>query len=257
MPRTFIFGGKAAPGYAAAKLHIKLINDVAAIVNNDPAVAGRIKVVFLPNYSVSLAERIFPAADVSEQISMAGMEASGTGNMKFAMNGALTMGTLDGANIEIREEVGEENFFLFGLTADQVEALRHEGYNPLRYIEQSERLQRVLARIGDGYFSPDDRGRFAPLAGNLRGHDHYMHCADFADYVRCQEQVEQAYLDRPRWMRMVVHNLAGSGRFSSDRTIRNYAEEIWGVEPVPIELDEEELVSVRKRATTEMPALKR
>jgi starch phosphorylase len=257
VPRTFIFAGKAAPGYVAAKLQIKLINDVAAIVNNDPAVAGRIKVVFLPNYSVSLAERIFPASDLSEQISLAGMEASGTGNMKFTMNGALTAGTLDGANIEIREEVGEENFFLFGLTAEQVEALRHGGYNPLRYIEQSERLQRVLARIGDGYFSPDDRGRFSSLAGDLSGHDHYMHCADFEDYVHCQEQVEQAYLDRKRWMQMVVHNLAGSGRFSSDRTIRNYAEEIWDVKPVPIELDEEELASVRERATTEMPSLKR
>jgi starch phosphorylase len=237
MPRTFIFGGKAAPGYAAAKHQIKLINDVAAIINNDPAMENRMRVVFLANYGVSLAERIIPAADLSEQISLAGMEASGTGNMKFAMNGALTIGTLDGANIEIREAVGEDNFFLFGLRAEEVEALRREGYDPRPYIENSEQLQQTLELLASGFFSPDEKHRFQSIVDTLRDHDPYMLCADFEPYLACQAEVDRAFGDPQRWTRMVVHNLANVGRFSSDRTIRQYAAEIWGVEPVQIELE--------------------
>ena len=253
VPRTFIFSGKAAPGYAAAKLHIKLINDVADIVNNDPAMRDRLKVVFLGNYSVSLAERIIPAADVSEQISLAGMEASGTGNMKLSMNGALTVGTLDGANIEIREEVGPENFFLFGLTAEQVQTLRAAGYDPMRYIEESAPLRRVIARLVEGFFSPDDLRRYRPVVDTLRGHDTYMVCADYDAYAACQARVDETYRDPRAWMRMVVRNLAGMGKFSSDRTIRRYAEEIWGVRPVPIELDESETAEIRARAASLEP----
>jgi starch phosphorylase len=237
VPRTFLFGGKAAPGYAVAKLHIKLINDVADTINADPVVRGRIRVAFLANYGVSLAEQIIPATDVSEQISMAGKEASGTGNMKFAMNGALTVGTLDGANVEIREAVGSENFFLFGLDVEQVAALKAEGYVPRRFIEGSERLRGAIELIESGFFSPDDPRRFHPIAHDLRTHDHYMVCADFDAYADCQTDVAAAYRDPDRWSRMVVENLAHVGRFSSDRTIREYAEEIWGVEPVPIEVE--------------------
>jgi starch phosphorylase len=235
-PRTFLFGGKAAPGYAMAKLHIKLINDVASIVNADPATGGRLKVVFLHNYGVSLAERIIPAADVSEQISMAGMEASGTGNMKFAMNGALTLGTLDGANIEIREEVGEDNFFLFGLKAEEVQALKRSGYHPARYIERSAGLRETIEWIESGFFSPDEPGRFRPVTEALRSHDPYLVCADFDDYCLSHARVEQTYRDPQTWMRKVICNLARVGKFSSDRTIRQYAEEIWSAAPVEVQL---------------------
>jgi starch phosphorylase len=248
VPRTFIFAGKAAPGYAAAKQHIKLINDLASIINNDRAVAGRLQVVFLPNYNVSLAERIIPAADVSEQISLAGMEASGTSNMKFTMNGALTVGTLDGANIEIREEVGAESFFLFGLTAHAAQELRQTGYDPMAFIQRSESLQRTLQMLEQGFFSPDEPGRYRGLVEGLRRHDPYMLCADFQEYEACHARVAEAYLDEARWGRMVVHNLAGVGKFSSDGTIRRYADEIWKVRPVPIELDEAELTAIRGRA---------
>jgi starch phosphorylase len=237
VPRTFLFGGKAAPGYAMAKLHIKLINDVADTINADPAVRGRIRVAFLANYGVSLAEQIIPATDVSEQISMAGKEASGTGNMKFAMNGALTVGTLDGANVEIREAVGSENFFLFGLDVEEVAALKAEGYVPAKFIAGSERLRGAIELLESGFFSPDDPKRFAPIVNDLRNHDHNMVCADFDAYADCQLRVAAAYRDEDRWSTMVVQNLAHVGRFSSDRTIREYAKEIWGVEPVPIHVD--------------------
>jgi starch phosphorylase len=206
-----------------AKLHIKLINDVADTVNGDPAVRERIRVAFLANYGVSLAEQIIPATDVSEQISLAGKEASGTGNMKFAMNGALTVGTLDGANVEIREAVGSENFFLFGLDVEQVAATKSEGYAPGRFIAGSDRLRSAIELVESGFFSPDDPKRFHPIVSDLRHHDHYMVCADFDAYADCQLEVAAAYRDPERWARMVVHNLAHVGRFSSDRTIREYA----------------------------------
>ncbi len=235
-PRTFIFGGKAAPGYVTAKLHIKLINDVAATINADPTMRGRLRVVFLANYGVSLAQQIIPATDVSEQISMAGKEASGTGNMKFAMNGALTIGTLDGANIEIREAVGADNFFLFGLDAAQVRAQKEAGYNPRNFIENSDRLRGVLELIAAGFFSPDDDKRFDPILHDLWNHDPYLVCADFESYCACQDEVSAAYVDEGRWSSMVVQNLCNVGRFSSDRTIEQYAEEIWNAKPISISL---------------------
>jgi starch phosphorylase len=237
VPRTFIFGGKAAPGYATAKLHIKLINDVASIVNDDPAMRDRLKVVFLANYNVSLAELIIPGADVSEQISMAGKEASGTGNMKFAMNGALTIGTLDGANIEIRDAVGAANFFLFGLTAEEVKGLDRQGYYPGEYLERSERLRDAIDLIGSGFFSPGEPDRFASVVEHLHRLDTYKSCADFEDYVRAQREVSTLYRDKTAWTTAVANNLAMVGRFSSDRTIKEYASEIWGVEPVTVLLD--------------------
>jgi starch phosphorylase len=236
VPRTFIFGGKAAPGYTMAKLHIKLINDVAATLNADPATNDRLGVVFIANYGVSLAERIIPATDVSEQISMAGKEASGTGNMKFAMNGALTVGTLDGANVEIREAVGADNFFLFGLDADEVRERKAAGYAPAKHIERSDRLRNAIDLIASGFFSPDDPGRFDPVVQDLRHQDRYLVCADFDAYADCHDRVDETYRDRRGWARKVVHNLANVGRFSSDRTIGEYAREIWGVKPIKIEL---------------------
>lgn len=242
-PRVFIFGGKAAPGYATAKLHIKLINDVADMINNDPIVGDRLRVVFIPNYSVSLAELIIPATDLSEQISMAGKEASGTGNMKFAMNGALTIGTLDGANIEIRDEVGPENFFLFGLNVDEVKSVRAMGYNPRAYIERSPALKSVLEMLASGFFNPDDPARFMPIVNDLRNRDTYMICADFDAYVSCHQEAAQVYLDPPEWTRRVVHNIANMGKFSSDRTIHEYAQKIWHVKTTPIALDEPLLIT--------------
>jgi starch phosphorylase len=237
VPRVVLFGGKAAPGYAKAKKHIKLINDVAEVVNADRALEGKLRCVFVPNYNVSLAERIIPAADLSEQISTAGKEASGTGNMKFQMNGALTMGTLDGANIEIREEVGADNFFLFGHTADEVERMYASGYRPRVHLERSPALQGALELIDKGVFSPDDRHLYADVVSYVRDSDPYLICADFDAYVEAQERAERTYADPAVWGAMVVHNIAGSGKFSSDRTIRDYAREIWNVEPVPIELE--------------------
>ncbi|MEM6991901.1 MAG: glycogen/starch/alpha-glucan phosphorylase [Myxococcota bacterium] len=235
-PRTFIFGGKAAPGYATAKLHIKLINDVAATINDDPDMRGRLQACFISNYGVSLAERIIPATDVSEQISMAGKEASGTGNMKFAMNGALTVGTLDGANIEIREAVGADNFFLFGHDADEVQKIKAEGYQPAQWIERCEPLRAALDLVASGFFSPDDKARFKPIIDDLWTHDAYLVCADFAAYLECHDAVDAAYRDSREWTRRVVANLANVGRFSSDRTIAEYAKDIWGVQPVQVEL---------------------
>ena len=237
VPRTFIFGGKAAPGYFMAKLVIKLINSVAEVVNKDPDVKGRIKVVFLPNFSVSLGQKIYPAANLSEQVSTAGKEASGTGNMKFAMNGALTIGTLDGANIEIREEAGAENFFLFGLTAEEVYAKKAEGYDPMECYENNEELRNVIDRIANGDFSHGDKKLFKPIVDSLLYHDPYMLLTDYQAYVDCQDKVSEAYKDSERWTRMSILNSARMGKFSSDRTIREYCQEIWGVEPVKIEFD--------------------
>jgi glycogen phosphorylase len=237
VPRSFIFGGKAAPGYAMAKLHIKLINDVARVINADPAVGELMRVVFVPNYNVSFAERIIPAADLSEQISMAGKEASGTGNMKFAMNGALTIGTLDGANIEIREAVGAENFFLFGHDAGAVKALKASGYRPGDFLARSPRLQAALELVASGFFSPDDRSRFAPVVSSVRNHDPYLICADFEDYWRAHAEVDETYAEPVDWQGRVVMNLANIGRFSSDRTIRQYAAEIWGAQPCVVTVE--------------------
>jgi glycogen phosphorylase len=233
VPRTVIFGGKAAPGYAMAKLIIKLINDVAEIVNNDARIRGRLKLVFVPNYSVSLAETIIPAADLSEQISTAGTEASGTGNMKLALNGALTIGTLDGANIEIRNEVGAQNIFIFGLTTDEVAALRASGYRPLDYYRANDALRQALDMIATGYFSPGEPDRFKAIVASLLTHgDHYLLLADYASYVACHKAVETTYRDQQQWLRKVILNIANMGKFSSDRTIMQYAEEIWQAKPV-------------------------
>jgi len=234
VPRTFVFAGKAAPGYAMAKAHIRLICDVASIVNEDPVVAGRLRIAFLPNYGVTLAERIMPAADVSLQISLAGTEASGTGNMKLSMNGALTIGTLDGANIEIRDAVGAENFFLFGMTATEVDELRRRGYRPRDFIKQSPMLGRVVDLLRSGFFSPDDRSRGAAIAAYLEEHDPFLVCADFDDYARASEEASTVYRDRSEWMRRVVRNISAMAPFSSDETIRRYARDIWQLEPVPI-----------------------
>ncbi len=236
-PRTFIFGGKAAPGYFMAKLIIKLITSVGDVINRDPGLAGRLKVVFLPDYNVTFGQRVYPAADLSEQISTAGLEASGTGNMKFSMNGALTIGTLDGANVEIREEVGAENFFLFGLTTPEVQALQHNGYNPSNYIHENPRLKAVLDLIASGHFSHGDTGLFQPLLSNLWNTDKYMLMADYQSYVDCQKEVSQAFDNRDRWLEMSILNTARMGKFSSDRSIQDYCREIWNVKSVPITLN--------------------
>jgi starch phosphorylase len=233
LPRVKIFGGKAAASYRQAKLIIKLINDVARVINHDPAVGDRLKVIFLPNYNVSLTERIIPAADLSEQISTAGMEASGTGNMKLALNGALTIGTLDGANIEIRELVGHDNMFIFGLTAEGVRTERANGYNPRAQVAAAPALAGVLEAIGGGQFSPDDAGRFRPLVDRLLDEDYFMVLADFMAYGEAQQRVDAAYLEPLTWWRQALRNTAKVGWFSSDRTIRDYAGEIGQALPAP------------------------
>ena len=235
-PRSFIFGGKAAPGYRMAKLMIKLINSVGDVVNRDPAVRDRLKVVYLPNYNVTNGQRVYPAADLSEQISTAGKEASGTGNMKFAMNGALTIGTFDGANIELRDEVGAENFFLFGLTAQEVAALTARGNRPADYYHANDELREVLDLIGNGFFSRGDTELFRPLLDGLLRSDPYLVLADYQLYVDCQERVSRAYREPEEWTRMSILNAARTGKFSSDRTIREYCDDIWRIEPVPIRL---------------------
>jgi glycogen phosphorylase len=231
-PRTVIFGGKAAPGYRMAKLIIKLINSVGAAINQDPVVSQALKVVFLPDFNVKSSQRVYPAADLSEQISTAGKEASGTGNMKFAMNGALTIGTLDGANIEIRDAVGHENFFLFGLTAEEVERWKVEGYTPHRIYESNPELREAIDLINSGFFSDDDRGLFHPLVESLLTRDDYMLLADYQAYVDCQQRVSDAYSDQNNWTRMSILNSARVGRFSSDRSIREYCRDIWQVRPI-------------------------
>jgi starch phosphorylase len=235
-PRTFIFGGKAAPGYHVAKLIIKLIHCVGEAINSDPIVRGRLKVVFLPDFSVKLGQRVYPAADLSEQISLAGKEASGTGNMKFAMNGAITIGTLDGANIEIREEVGAENFFLFGLTASEVENKWRVGYNPRSVYESNPCLREVLDSLMSGEFSHGDRTLFEPLVNSLLTRDEYMLLADYQPYVDCQDAVSLAYQNQERWTRMSILNVARIGKFSSDRSIRDYCADIWKSWPVATQL---------------------
>jgi len=235
-PRCFVFGGKAAPGYAMAKLIIRLINGVAEVVNNDPSINGRLKVVFYPDFNVKNAQFFYPAADLSEQISTAGKEASGTGNMKFMMNGALTIGTLDGANIEIRQEVGEENFFLFGLSDAQVEQLRRDGYRAADFAAGNGELRDALDLIASGHFSRGDRDMFRPLVDNLLHADPFFVLADYADYVACQERVNDAWHDVRRWTRMSILNTARSGKFSSDRAIGEYCNEIWKISPMSVAL---------------------
>lgn len=229
MPRVKIFGGKAAPSYHNAKLIIKLANDVAKVINGDPSVRGLLKVVFVPNYNVSLAEVLMPAADLSEQISTAGMEASGTGNMKFGMNGALTIGTLDGANVEMKEHVGDDNIFIFGLTTAEVAERRNNGYNPRGIIEGSPELSQAVAAISSGVFSPDDPNRYRDLMNGLYSSDWFMVAADFDSYAACQREVDRVWRDSPDWNARAIHNVARMGWFSSDRTIRQYAKEIWNV----------------------------
>ena len=236
-PRTYIFAAKAAPGYFLAKLIIKLINDVGGVVNKDPAMRGRMNVVFLPDYRVSLAERIIPAADLSEQISTAGTEASGTGNMKFQLNGALTVGTLDGANVEILQEVGAENFFLFGKTVEEVEGTWRAGYNPKDVYDRNPAVRRVLDALRDNFFNLDEPGLYQPILDALLVHgDRYLVLDEFESYVAKQEEISRIYAEEPeRWARMCLMNIANSGKFSTDRTIREYAEKIWNIKPCPVE----------------------
>jgi starch phosphorylase len=235
-PRTVVFGGKAAPGYFMAKLIIKLINSVGEVVNSDPDIRDKLRVVFIPNYSVKTAQNVYPAADLSEQISTAGKEASGTGNMKFSMNGALTIGTLDGANVEIREAVGEQNFFLFGLTTEEIQALRTGGYRAMDYYKQNAALRDALDLIASGHFSAGDKALFRPLIDSLIHHDEYFVLADFQSYVECQEKVSLAWEDQQHWTRMSILNTARMGRFSSDRSIADYSRDIWKVESNLVQL---------------------
>ena len=228
-PRTFLFGGKAAPGYFMAKLIIKFINSVGEVVNNDPDVKHRLKVFFLPDYSVSLGQKIYPSADLSEQISTAGKEASGTGNMKFSMNGALTIGTLDGANIEIRDAVGHENFFLFGLTAEQVSERKNAGYRPREIYESNAALREVIDTISSGHFSRGDSNLFRPIIDDLLNRDQYLLLADYQSYIDCQDKVSEAFRDIDQWTKMSILNTARMGRFSSDRSIDDYSRNIWNV----------------------------
>ncbi|MBI5660700.1 MAG: glycogen/starch/alpha-glucan phosphorylase [Ignavibacterium album] len=234
VPRTVIFGGKAAPAYYAAKMVIKLINSVADVVNNDTDVGDKLKVVFLKNYSVTLAEKIIPASDLSEQISVAGLEASGTGNMKFAANGALTIGTMDGANIEIREEVGEENIFIFGLLAEEVVELKNKGYNPRKYYESNPSLKRVIDMIAANYFNPKEPGIFNDMINGLMNVDYYCVFADYQSYIETQDRVAREFLNQEEWTKKSIYNVARIGKFSSDRAVSEYAKKIWNVKPVKL-----------------------
>ncbi|XP_056326960.1 glycogen phosphorylase, liver form [Danio aesculapii] len=236
IPRTVIIGGKAAPGYHMAKMIIKLITSVADVVNNDPVIGRKLKVIFLENYRVSLAEKVIPATDLSEQISTAGTEASGTGNMKFMLNGALTIGTMDGANVEMAEEAGEENLFIFGMRVDDVAELDKEGYNALQYYENLPELKRAINQIKSGYFSPKQPEMFSDIINMLFHHDRFKVFADYESYVKCQDRVSALYKDQREWTRVVIKNIAASGKFSSDRTITEYATEIWGVEPTDLKI---------------------
>lgn len=236
-PRTIMFGGKAAPGYYMAKLIIKFIGNLSEVINNDPATKGLLRVYFVPNYRVSLAQYLIPATDLSEQISTAGTEASGTGNMKFAMNGALTIGTMDGANVEMAEEIGEENMFIFGLRTNEVQDLERSGYNSYSYYEKSEIIRKTIDFIRSNYFSPTEEGIFNPLLDSLLYNDRYMLLADFEDYVRAQKDVSALYLNNPKeWAKRSILNVARMGKFSSDRTISQYANEIWDLKPVKIDM---------------------
>jgi starch phosphorylase len=235
VPRTYIFGGKAAPGYAMAKLHIRLLNDIATVINNDPATQDLLKVVFVPNYGVSIAQKIIPAADISLQISQAGLEASGTSNMKLALNGALTVGTLDGANVEIRDAVGHDNFFLFGLTVDGVAALYKQGYDAGYFIQQNPELARAVALLDSDFFCLGDPTRYSQIANVLRHHDHYMVCADYTAYAATMASAAELYKTPRAWQRQAAFNIAGASRFSSDATIKAYADEIWDLKPVKVD----------------------
>ena len=235
-PRLFVFGGKAAPGYFMAKRMIKLITSVGKVVNNDPDMRERLKVFFIPNYNVKIGHVVYPMTDLSEQISLAGKEASGTGNMKFSMNGALTIGTLDGANVEIREEVGAENFFLFGLSVEEVMEVQRSGYKPSDYYNDNDELKSVIDLLASGHFSNGDRELFRPIVDSLLYDDQYMLFADYQDYLNCQDRVDQAYRDRRAWTRMSILNSARMGKFSSDRSIMDYCRKIWDVKPFPVEL---------------------
>ncbi|MEY4476296.1 MAG: hypothetical protein RL248_2063, partial [Pseudomonadota bacterium] len=233
VPRVVIFAGKAASAYYNAKQIIHLINDVAKVINNDSRINNLLKVVFIPNYSVSLAQLIIPAADLSEQISLVGTEASGTSNMKFALNGALTIGTPDGANVEIREHVGEENIFIFGNTTEQVEALRNNGYNPREYYNKDDELRQALNQMATGIFSPEEPKRYNSLFDSLVNlGDHYQLLADYRSYVDTQDQVDALYRNPDEWTRKALLNIANMGYFSSDRTIKEYADEIWHIKPI-------------------------
>ncbi len=241
IPRSFVFGGKAAPGYFMAKLIIKLINSVADVVNNDPDVRDRLKVFFIPNYNVKVGHTVYPMADLSEQISLAGKEASGTGNMKFSMNGALTIGTLDGANVEIRKEVGPDNFFLFGMTVDEVMARKAAGYNPREFYDTDEELRQALDLIASGHFSKDNTQLFQPVVNSLLHHDEYMLLADYRSYIDCQDKVGESYRDQELWTRMSILNTARMGKFSSDRSIKEYSNKIWGAKPFFVKLKWEKI----------------
>uniref|UniRef100_A0A9J8D429 Alpha-1,4 glucan phosphorylase n=1 Tax=Cyprinus carpio carpio TaxID=630221 RepID=A0A9J8D429_CYPCA len=236
VPRTVMIGGKAAPGYHMAKMIIKLFTSVGEVVNHDPVVGDRLKVIFLENYRVSLAEKVIPAADLSEQISTAGTEASGTGNMKFMLNGALTIGTMDGANVEMAEEAGEENLFIFGMRVEDVEAMDKKGYNAREYYERLPELKQVIDQISAGYFSPKEPELFKDMVNMLMNHDRFKVFADYEAYIRCQEKVNELYRNPKEWTKKVIRNIAASGKFSSDRTIAEYAREIWGVEPSDVKI---------------------
>uniref|UniRef100_A0A673H791 Alpha-1,4 glucan phosphorylase n=1 Tax=Sinocyclocheilus rhinocerous TaxID=307959 RepID=A0A673H791_9TELE len=236
VPRTVIIGGKAAPGYHMAKMIIKLITSVADVVNNDPVIGRKLKVIYLENYRVSLAEKVIPATDLSEQISTAGTEASGTGNMKFMLNGALTIGTMDGANVEMAEEAGEENLFIFGMRVEDVAKMDKEGYDALQYYESLPELKQAINQIKSGYFSPKQPEMFSDIINMLFHHDRFKVFADYESYVKCQERVSALYKDQREWTRVVIKNIAASGKFSSDRTIKEYATEIWGVEPTDLKI---------------------
>ncbi|BES94870.1 Glycogen phosphorylase [Nesidiocoris tenuis] len=231
VPRTVMIGGKAAPGYYTAKKIIKLVNLVGRVVNNDPVIGDRLKVIYLENYRVTMAEQIIPAADLSEQISTAGTEASGTGNMKFMLNGALTIGTMDGANVEMAEEMGEDNIFIFGMRVEEVEALKVKGYDAMEYYNSNEELKLCIDQIKDGYFSDGNAGEFSDIADILLKWDRFYLLADYEDYIKCQDRVNEAFMNKRKWAEMAINNIASSGKFSSDRTIAEYAREIWGVEP--------------------------
>jgi starch phosphorylase len=235
VPRTVFFGGKAAPGYYMAKLIIKFINNVATLINNDPYTKDLLKIYFIPNYRVSLAEYLIPAADVSQQISTAGTEASGTGNMKFGLNGALTIGTMDGATVEMAEEIGEENMFIFGLRSTQVDDLKKNGYNPHDYYLKSEALRRVIDLVAGDFFCEDTPGMFKPLIDSLFNNDRYFLFADFDAYLEAHERLSKTYRDANKWTEMSILNVANIGNFSSDRTIGEYAKEIWDVKPMKVE----------------------
>ncbi|XP_030854392.1 glycogen phosphorylase, brain form [Strongylocentrotus purpuratus] len=245
VPRTIMIGGKAAPGYHTAKQIIHLINSIARVVNSDPIVGDKLKVIFLENYRVSLAEKVIPACDLSEQISLAGTEASGTGNMKFMLNGGLTIGTLDGANVEMREEMGDENIFIFGMTVEEVQA-RKDGYNPREFYEKNAELKQAIDQIQGGFFSPNDPGAFHDIVNSLLNHDTYMLLADFESYLAAQSRVSELFTKPREWTMKCIHNIASSGKFSSDRTIGEYAKDIWDVQPNPVKLPDPHEEPVRK-----------